>query len=97
MTKDAKFTYTVRKIRAKKTTIRDSQNHASNGIEFVPDGEFQCGSLQEAKKRADSIQEELDADCDPVRAYVFNGTNPVPSYAALQMKEYGGYRERRAV
>lgn len=85
MPKDLKFTYAVRKIRAKKT---------SKGIEFVPDGEFQCASLQEAKKRADILQEELDADCDPVRAYVYNGANPVPSYAALQMKEFGGYRGR---
>lgn len=63
------------------------------GGNFETTGEFQCGpDPGNAKAAADRLQREFDDDCDPCRTYVIRGSDPMPVYAGLQMKEYGGYR-----
>lgn len=63
------------------------------GGRFEDSGEFQCGpDPGNAKAAADRLQREFDDDCDPCRTYVMRGNDPIPVYAGLQLKEYGGYR-----
>lgn len=76
-----RYNYAVRTIRA------------LPGGKFEDIGEFQCGPDHvNAKAAADRMQREFDDDCDPCRTYVIRGKDPIPVYAGLQMKEYGGYR-----
>ena len=63
------------------------------GGKFIEAGDFQCGGDPgNAKAAADRLQREFDEDCDPCRTYVYRGNDPLPVYAGLQMREYGGYR-----
>lgn len=76
-----RYNYSVRTVKA------------ISGGKFTDTGEFQCGpDPHNAKSAADRMQREFDDDCDPCRTYVHRVGDPIPVYAGLQMKEYGGYR-----
>jgi hypothetical protein len=75
-----KFPFIVRRIKA-----------WADGV-FTSIGEHGVHDIRDAKKSADRLQQEFDADCDPVRVYVYKESSLVPVYAGLQMKEGGIYR-----
>lgn len=72
--------YTVKAVRA-----------CTEGI-FLPIEIMSAENLGQCQQHADRLQAEFDADCEPVRVYVYLGE--VPVYAGLQcLNKYG--RPRR--
>lgn len=53
---------------------------------FQITGEHSRDTFREARQDADTLQSEIDEDCDSARTYIYEEGNPVPFYAGLQME-----------